>query len=227
MSLTHVDNVSKYVHFHRLGHLGVYVSKFYLWPLHCLHLPTDGFPWHTHTRAHANACHYTPPSRPPTPTRSTLKDGFGFIKCADREARLFFHFSEVIENPQRASLHRSQDSRKETLPTAARVGASVEFIVQSTPAPSRASRGGCSPSSRSSRSSAGKGKAGDPTLHAVQVCVLPPGTVQFETMSTTRFEGKVLKRTVYSCPMFSGLRGCGTLLIACLACVLLIVLRAL
>eukprot|EP00918_Siedleckia_nematoides_P008348 GHVU01018104.1.p1 GENE.GHVU01018104.1~~GHVU01018104.1.p1 ORF type:complete len:815 (+),score=93.18 GHVU01018104.1:360-2804(+) len=27
----------------------------------------------------------------------TLKEGFGFIKCADRDARMFFHFSEVLE----------------------------------------------------------------------------------------------------------------------------------
>ena len=24
-----------------------------------------------------------------------LKDGFGFIRCAERDARMFFHFSEV------------------------------------------------------------------------------------------------------------------------------------
>lgn len=27
----------------------------------------------------------------------TLKEGFGFIRCADREARMFFHFSELME----------------------------------------------------------------------------------------------------------------------------------
>ena len=28
---------------------------------------------------------------------SSLKDGFGFIQCCDRDARLFFHFSELID----------------------------------------------------------------------------------------------------------------------------------
>ncbi len=26
-----------------------------------------------------------------------LKDGFGFIRCAERDARMFFHFSEVLD----------------------------------------------------------------------------------------------------------------------------------
>lgn len=26
----------------------------------------------------------------------TLKDGFGFIRCVDRDTRLFFHFNEVL-----------------------------------------------------------------------------------------------------------------------------------
>ena len=28
---------------------------------------------------------------------TNLKEGFGFIKCADRDARVFFHFSEAVE----------------------------------------------------------------------------------------------------------------------------------
>lgn len=31
---------------------------------------------------------------------SALKDGFGFIQCCDRDARLFFHFSELIDTEQ-------------------------------------------------------------------------------------------------------------------------------
>jgi hypothetical protein len=27
---------------------------------------------------------------------TSVKDGFGFIRCADREARMFFHFSEMM-----------------------------------------------------------------------------------------------------------------------------------
>lgn len=28
---------------------------------------------------------------------SSLKDGFGFIKCTDQDLSIFFHFSEVLE----------------------------------------------------------------------------------------------------------------------------------
>ena len=27
---------------------------------------------------------------------AAVKEGFGFITCADREARMFFHFSEMM-----------------------------------------------------------------------------------------------------------------------------------
>lgn len=28
---------------------------------------------------------------------AALKDGFGFIRCVDRDPRLFFHFNEVLD----------------------------------------------------------------------------------------------------------------------------------
>lgn len=28
---------------------------------------------------------------------AVLKDGFGFIRCVDRDTRLFFHFNEVLD----------------------------------------------------------------------------------------------------------------------------------
>ena len=27
----------------------------------------------------------------------SLKDGYGFIQCADRDARMFFHFNELLD----------------------------------------------------------------------------------------------------------------------------------
>lgn len=52
---------------------------------------------------------------------ATLKDGFGFIRCADREARMFFHFSEMMETEREPKV---QDD--------------VEFtIIQDPTAPSR------------------------------------------------------------------------------------------
>ncbi|KAJ0036618.1 hypothetical protein NQD34_005295 [Periophthalmus magnuspinnatus] len=37
---------------------------------------------------------------------AAIRDGFGFIKCVDRDARMFFHFSEVLEE---APLHISDE----------------------------------------------------------------------------------------------------------------------
>ncbi|XP_068183091.1 cold shock domain-containing protein E1 isoform X4 [Antennarius striatus] len=37
---------------------------------------------------------------------AAIRDGFGFIKCVDRDARMFFHFSEVLEDTQ---LHISDE----------------------------------------------------------------------------------------------------------------------
>ncbi|XP_029689072.1 cold shock domain-containing protein E1 isoform X6 [Takifugu rubripes] len=37
---------------------------------------------------------------------AAIRDGFGFIKCVDRDARMFFHFSEVLEETQ---LHISDE----------------------------------------------------------------------------------------------------------------------
>lgn len=48
---------------------------------------------------------------------AALKDGFGFIRCVDRDARLFFHFNEVLDVDREIS-----------------VGDEVEFtVVQVTP----------------------------------------------------------------------------------------------
>lgn len=29
---------------------------------------------------------------------SNLKDGYGFIQCTDRESKIFFHFSELVDS---------------------------------------------------------------------------------------------------------------------------------
>lgn len=36
---------------------------------------------------------------------ATLKEGFGFIRCAEREARMFFHFSEVVDTEPELRVH--------------------------------------------------------------------------------------------------------------------------
>jgi cold shock CspA family protein len=80
----------------------------------------------------------------------TMKDGFGFIKCADRESRMFFHFSEVhgetrelrngdhvefaVEEQQQRS--KKTDTRKSDKLHAVRVTVlprgTVKFEVEST-----------------------------------------------------------------------------------------------
>uniref|UniRef100_A0A672P0A6 Cold shock domain-containing protein E1-like n=1 Tax=Sinocyclocheilus grahami TaxID=75366 RepID=A0A672P0A6_SINGR len=44
---------------------------------------------------------------------AAMRDGFGFIKCVDREARMFFHFSEVLEESQ---LHISDEVEFNVVP---------------------------------------------------------------------------------------------------------------
>ena len=34
----------------------------------------------------------------PTQIVASLKEGFGFIKCCDRDARMFFHYSALLDS---------------------------------------------------------------------------------------------------------------------------------
>ncbi|XP_056628665.1 cold shock domain-containing protein E1 isoform X4 [Triplophysa dalaica] len=52
-----------------------------------------------------DAFHFTKESRE-MGVIAAMRDGFGFIKCVDRDARMFFHFSEVLEESQ---LHISDE----------------------------------------------------------------------------------------------------------------------
>lgn len=85
---------------------------------------------------------------------SSTKEGFGFIKCADRDLRVFFHFNEVLD-----------------VERGVRVNDEVEFTViqdsQSTYSNTRQS--------------------------AIRIKVVPPGTVQFETLIHTNLKGVVAK----------------------------------
>ena len=101
----------------------------------------------------------------------TVKDGFGFIKCADRDARLFFHFSEVLSGGQNV-----------------RVNDHVNFVVEEQQKQGQ-KRGGYRSSPQTSSDAANDEKQ----LHAVRVMLLPVGTVKFEDVSRTRFKGVVVK----------------------------------
>ncbi|XP_021919018.1 cold shock domain-containing protein E1 isoform X2 [Zootermopsis nevadensis] len=84
---------------------------------------------------------------------AALKEGFGFLRCTDRDARLFFHFNEVL------------DVEREIC-----VGDEVEFTVVQDQS-----------SFSSSRQS------------AIRIKHLPPGTVQFETITEKNVTGVVGK----------------------------------
>lgn len=84
---------------------------------------------------------------------AALKEGFGFLRCTERDTRLFFHFNEVLDVDHEIS-----------------VGDEVEFTVvqdQSSFSNSRQS--------------------------AIRIKHLPPGTVQFETITEKNVPGVVGK----------------------------------
>eukprot|EP00041_Stephanoeca_diplocostata_P024653 m.631110 g.631110 ORF g.631110 m.631110 type:complete len:328 (+) comp22571_c1_seq5:3-986(+) len=116
---------------------------------------------------------------------SALKDGFGFITCAQREARLFFHASELLHEHPQGGIFPSPHSKRDTWPPKVCVGAEVAFAVTQPQHPKREN----TDTSGSSRSPRGRGDR----CEAVQVSLLPKGSVQFETLSTARFQGIVVQ----------------------------------
>ena len=74
-----------------------------LLPLLPFFLPPSLSPSLVHSFTHSLTHSPTPPpSLPPSlpPSQgiiAALRDGFGFIRCAERDTRLFFHFNEVID----------------------------------------------------------------------------------------------------------------------------------
>lgn len=93
---------------------------------------------------------------------STLRDDYGFIKCADRKEDAYFKLADVMI----VSSH------------ALRAGAEVAFDVVDAGA-----------SAGSSRAKDGGRQA---SVRAVRVELLPPGSVQWESVVATDVEGEVL-----------------------------------
>jgi cold shock CspA family protein len=44
---------------------------------------------------------------------AAVRDGFGFIKCVDRDARVFFHFSDILDGNQ---LHTADEAEFTVVP---------------------------------------------------------------------------------------------------------------
>ena len=96
---------------------------------------------------------------------ASVKEGFGFIKCADRDTQLFFHFSEVLDAAATAG-----DGPGSEIP---REGDEVEFVV---------------------RKSDSGGKGGNRQL-AARIKRLLAGTVRFESVSEEVLHGTVVAVT--------------------------------
>lgn len=126
---------------------------------------------------------------------AAIRDGFGFIKCVDRDARMFFHFSEVLEETQ---LHISDEVEFTVVP----VGpvnklytkvciiwnglskcTSTGFIY--TPLTAR--------ECKVTAACAFQDMLSAQRNHAVRIKKLPKGTVSFHTQSEQRFVGVVEK----------------------------------
>ncbi|XP_018426924.1 PREDICTED: cold shock domain-containing protein E1 [Nanorana parkeri] len=102
---------------------------------------------------------------------AAMRDGFGFIKCVDRDARMFFHFSEVLDGNQ---LHISEE---------------VEFtVVPVTDPPSIEGRN--KPWNNHLQK---QDMLSAQRNHAIRIKKLPKGTVSFHTQSDHRFVGIVEK----------------------------------
>jgi cold shock CspA family protein len=95
----------------------------------------------------------------------SLLDKFGFILCADRDRQLFFHYSEYNNG------NRSADELN--------IGDEVEFRIGGSPPP----RGG---GGSTSRSNIDVDDEGNEKLCALDVQMLPPGTIFWETEDEPR-----------------------------------------
>ncbi|PIK55534.1 putative cold shock domain-containing protein E1 isoform X2 [Apostichopus japonicus] len=65
-----------------------------------------------------------------TGTVAAVKEGFGFIKCADREARMFFHFSELLDE---GDVHISDEVEFTVVQDPASVQRSIAIRVKKLP----------------------------------------------------------------------------------------------
>uniref|UniRef100_A0A8C4QDJ2 Cold shock domain containing E1, RNA-binding n=1 Tax=Eptatretus burgeri TaxID=7764 RepID=A0A8C4QDJ2_EPTBU len=111
---------------------------------------------------------------------AALRDGFGFIKCVEREPRMFFHFSEVLDGAN--SLHISDE---------------VEFTIAPVPKHSSPIRETHLENPTFMERDA---KYQDALLpqrnHAIRIVRLPRGSVVFSTVLESRCVGIVEQEAV-------------------------------
>ncbi|XP_072282301.1 cold shock domain-containing protein E1 isoform X4 [Pyxicephalus adspersus] len=111
---------------------------------------------------------------------AAMRDGFGFIKCVDRDARMFFHFSEVLDGNQ---LHISDEVEFTVVPI-------DTCLFQVTDAPG--SEGRIKPWNNYLQN---QDMLSAQRNHAIRIKKLPKGTVSFHTQSDHRFVGIVEKES--------------------------------
>lgn len=127
---------------------------------------------------------------------AAIRDGFGFIKCVDRDARMFFHFSEVLEESQ---LHISDEVEFTVVPVGpvyklfTKVCMKYNFYNRKIPKNQMYLWQTKKSLHRQDMLSAQRN-------HAVRIKKLPKGTVSFHTQSEQRFVGVVEKEVVANTP---------------------------
>lgn len=108
-----------------------------------------------------------------------MRDGFGFIKCVDRDARMFFHFSEILDGNQ---LHISDEVEFTVVPVSKNLNAlkklAVKFMLLA---------------STNNMLTFFQDMLSAQRNHAIRIKKLPKGTVSFHTQSDHRFVGTIEK----------------------------------
>ncbi|XP_068125786.1 cold shock domain-containing protein E1 isoform X3 [Hyperolius riggenbachi] len=122
---------------------------------------------------------------------AAMRDGFGFIKCVDRDARMFFHFSEVLDGNQ---LHISDEVEFTVVPVISDVRTTRRYERRSGHEDVTNAAG----TETSENIPEWRGTASEDMLsaqrnHAIRIKKLPKGTVSFHTQSDHRFVGIVEK----------------------------------
>lgn len=127
---------------------------------------------------------------------AAIRDGFGFIKCVDRDARMFFHFSEVLEESQ---LHISDEVEFTVVPVGpvyklfTKVCMKYNFYNRKIPKNKMYLW-------QTKKSHHCQDMLSAQRNHAVRIKKLPKGTVSFHTQSEQRFVGVVEKEVVANTP---------------------------
>ena len=109
---------------------------------------------------------------------AALKDGYGFIRCVEREARVFFHFNEVLDVDREISVNDE-----------------VEFTIIQVKLTLIAKKDSFCCAEDNFRFQDPSSLFTNTRMSAIRLKHLPTGSVQFETIIETNILGTVIKDT--------------------------------